>query len=735
MITVARKLIIALTIFTGCSSDPNLYKDPSQPVDSRVENILSQMTLDEKIDQLNMLVLGKNDNMNNNEDREGRRLTPETGAFIFFDTNIESSNEIQRRAMEDTRLGIPALLGHDVIHGYRTLFPMPLAQACSWSLDNAYEASRIAAKESYLSGIRWTFSPMLDVARDGRWGRVAESYGEDPYTNAEFAKAVVKGYQGENLSDKYSIAACLKHFAGYAYSQSGRDYNPTNISDLSLWETVLPPFKAAVEVGAATVMSSFNDLNGVPTVANKFLLTDVLRNKLGFEGFVVSDWRSVEQLMTQKYAADALDASVKALNAGNDMDMYDNLYRESLAKAVEMGAVDVKTIDEAVRRILKVKFELGLFENPYVEQVADAERYMEPSSVELSKKMAEESMVLLKNDNQTLPLSDNIKSILLVGPMVDDRTNMMGTWRSHGLESDVVTIHDGLIAEFGDDLNIRYIDGASFIKNQDGLLSKMATASRGVDMIVLAMGEEASWSGENGSKASLALPDSQEEVVIFAKSLNCPVVLLTSSGRPLALSNVEPYADAILQIWQPGLYGGEAVAGILSGRVNPSGRLAITFPYTTGQVPIFYNYRVNARNLGGGNQGIYRDAPTEPLYPFGYGLSYSDFEYSNITTDKTTLSKDEVLTVTVDVTNSSDRNGYETIFWYVDDVVASTTQPVKTLRHFEKREVKSGESEKFTFEINPMKDLSFVDRDGERILEAGEFNILVGDESIRITLE
>ncbi|MFI3249108.1 MAG: glycoside hydrolase family 3 N-terminal domain-containing protein [Rikenellaceae bacterium] len=725
---------LLLTLLVGCGNNTEIYKDPSQPTARRVESLISQMTLDEKLSQMNILVMGKNDNANNTEDREGRKLTPEIGAFIYYSSDAKVANELQRRAMEESRLGIPVLLGHDVIHGYRTLFPMPLAQACSWNRDLTYQAARIAAKESYLSGLRWTFSPMLDVARDGRWGRVAESYGEDPYANSEFAKVVVSGYQGENLSDKYSIAACLKHFAGYSYSQGGRDYNPTNISDLSLWETVLPPFKAAIESGAATVMSAFNDLNGEPIASNRGILTDVLRGRLGFDGFVVSDWRSLEQLITQRVAADTLDASVMALRAGNDMDMYDYIYTRFLPEALETGVIDMGLIDEAVGRILKVKFELGLFESPYTEDLAESDKYLDSQSIEVAKTLAEESMVLLKNADKTLPITGDIKHVLLVGPMVDDRLNMMGTWRSNGKESDVTTIYDGLVAEFGDKVDFTYLDGASFLKNSDSFIANFKRVAGGTDMIILALGEQATWSGENGSKASIELPESQIELVELSAKYNKPTVVLTSSGRPLALSNIEPFADAIVHMWQPGLYGGDAVAGILSGRVNPSGRLAITFPYTTGQIPIFYNHRANARSAWGGEQGAYRDAPTEPLYTFGDGLSYSEYEYSPLRATKSEFKKGERITVSVDVRNVGEMDGKETLLWYVDDCVASTSQPLKKLKQFEKRLIPAGKSERFDFEIDPKRDLSFVDRDGKEQLESGDFYIIVKDQKIKITI-
>ncbi|MFR9566618.1 MAG: glycoside hydrolase family 3 N-terminal domain-containing protein, partial [Rikenellaceae bacterium] len=505
--------LLTLTLLVGCSEPHDLYRDPSKSTDRRVENLLSQMTLEEKLQQLNQMVMGKDQNVNNlTTDRENNPLSPMTGSFIYFNDKPEVANALQRRAIEESRLGIPVLLGHDVIHGYRTLFPMPLAQACSWNTDLVYQSSRVAARESYLSGLRWTFSPMLDVARDGRWGRVAESYGEDPYANSRFAEAVVKGYQGERLDDKYSIAACAKHFAGYAYSQGGRDYHPTDISDLSLWETVLPPYQAAVDAGVATIMSSFNDLNGTPTVASKGLLTKILRKRLGFKGFVVSDWRAIEQLLTQRFAADSLDAAVKAITAGNDMDMYDMLYCNYLPRAVKEGIIDEEIIDEAVRRVLTVKFNLGLFDNPYTEVIEAEKRYMLPEDRALAHTLAQESMVLLKNENSTLPISTDVKRILLVGAMSKDRLNMMGTWRSHAQASDVVTILDGLKSEFEGRATIEYLDGASIEKNREGLLKELTLRAPKADMVIVALGEKNSWSGENGSKASLSLPAPQQRL-------------------------------------------------------------------------------------------------------------------------------------------------------------------------------------------------------------------------------
>lgn len=720
---------VVLSFLVGCSEDPNLYKDSTQPTNLRVENLLKQMTFEEKLEQMNLLPIGRSNNENNVQEKKLQTLSPLTGAYIFSSDDPAWANKIQKKAVEESRLGIPVLLGMDVIHGFRTIFPISLGQACSWNPDLVYDASRVAAKEAYLSGLRWTFSPMIDVARDSRWGRISESYGEDPYANSVFGVATVKGYQGENLSDKYSIAACMKHFAGYAYSQGGRDYYPTEVSDLSMWETVFPPYKACVDAGAATIMSSFNDLNGTPTTTSRELLTDILKVKWNFKGFVVSDWGSIQQILNQRFAADRLEAGAKALAAGTDMDMSDGIYTEYMAEALERGLVNMEMIDDAVRRILTVKFNLGLFENPYVEVVE--ERYLEPESIELAEKLAQESMVLLKNENSILPLKKSVKSIALVGVMADDSENIIGSWTCSGRPDDVVTVLDGLQNEYGKDVKINYVSGAELRDNSKLSMPALRSAISKSDVVVVALGESRRWSGENGSVASIALPAEQEQIVFEAKKLGKPIILLLSSGRPLELARLEPLADAIIQMWQPGTRGGNAVAGIISGRVNPEGRLAITFPYVTGQTPVYYNHRANARIAP---QGNYSDVRTTPLYNFGDGLSYSNFEYSEITLSKSEISKGDIIKATVTVKNNSKVDGAETLFWFVDDPVASVSQPVKKLKYFEKAQIKAGEQREFTFEIDPVRDLSFVDSKGNVHTEAGEFYILVKDKRVKLVL-
>ncbi len=723
-------VILATIFMVGCSNNKELYRDSYQPIDKRVESLLAQMSLEEKLGQMDLQVLGVNDNPNNIEGKATREFSPLTGGYIFFSEDAAWANELQRSAMEESRLGIPLIMGLDVIHGYKTIFPIPLAQACSWNPDLTYQSCRVAAKESYLSGLRWTYSPMLDVAHDSRWGRIAESYGEDTYTNSRFGVAAVKGYQGDNLTDKYSIASCLKHFAGYAYSQGGRDYRPTDISDLAMWEKVFPPYIACVEAGAVTVMSSFNDINGTPAAANSELVNGLLKDKWGFDGFVVSDWESVEQLVRQRFAVDSLDAGLKALAAGTDMDMYDGIYLKHFPKAYQESKLDMAQVDEAVRRILRVKFQLGLFENPYVEVVSDNQRYLEPANLKLAEKAASESMVLLKNSD-LLPLSSKVKRITLVGAMAKDSLNMLGSWCCNGLPNDVVTIYGGLKEEFKGNATIDYIAGAGLEENSSTLFANLHRSARSADVVVVAIGEASKWSGENGSKSSLALPLAQERLVAEAYRTGKKVVVLVSSGRPVELSRIEPLADAIIQMWQPGTMGGEAVAGIISGRTNPSGRLAITFPYATGQLPIYYDQRPSARVTP---MGDYVDIPSTPLYEFGYGLSYSEFEYSDISLSKSSINSNESVRATIRVKNVSDVDGSETMFWYVDDPVASISQPVKRLKFFEKTEIKAGEEYEFVFEIVPERDLSYVDSRGQHHTQEGGFYIIANDKRIKLML-
>lgn len=706
-----------------------IYKNPDIPVEERIEDLLARMTLDEKILQLNQYALGYNNNANNIGESV-KDIPAQIGSLIYLDQNPELRNGIQQKAMEQSRLGIPILCGYDVIHGFRTVYPISLAQACSWNPALVEQACGVAAREARMSGVDWTFSPMIDVARDGRWGRVAEGYGEDPYTNAIFCAASVEGYQGDDLTGNKRIAACLKHYVGYGASEAGRDYVQTDFSGQTLWDTYLPPYEAGIRAGAATVMSAFNTVNGIPASANRHTLTEILKERWQHDGFVVSDWNSVRQLIDQGVAADEKQAALAAFMAGVDMDMADDCYRKHLAALVAEGKVPMARIDDAVRRILRLKFRLGLFERPYTEVTRPGERFLQPESLRIAEQLAEESIVLLKNADEILPL-EGVKKIALVGPMAQDRENLLGSWAAHGRAEDVCSIYDAMAAEFAGAAEVVYARGCDFEGSDSTQFRQALDAARDADVVVCCLGEKRGWSGENASRSTLALPQIQEDLVSALHRTGKPVIVLLSNGRPLELTRIEKHAEALLEMWQPGVAGGKGVAGMLSGRLTPSGKLCITFPYSTGQIPIYYNRRKSARQ---GSQGLYQDIPSTPLYEFGYGLSYTDFEYGTMHAPATSIKRSDKLTIELPVTNTGSRPGQETVLWFVSDPVCRIARPVKELRHFEKKFIKNGETTTYLFHLDPMRDLAYTDDRGNRFLEAGDYYIVVGDQRLKIEL-
>lgn len=721
-------LVAATSVVSAKKPSTPVYKNPSAPIEKRVDDLLSRMTLEEKIMQLNQYGLGKS-SVENNLGEKVKAVPAEAGSVLYTYDNVTLRNMMQKKCVEETRLGIPMVFGYDVIHGYRTIAPIPLAQAASWNPSLVKKVSANAAREAYYGGVDWTFSPMVDIARDPRWGRVMEGYGEDPYLASVFCKAAVEGYQGDDLSAPGTVAACLKHFVGYGASEAGRDYVYTEISDQSLWDTYLPPFYAGVEAGAATVMSAFNNINGIPASANKFTMTDILKKRWNWDGVIVSDWFAVQQLINQGAAQNELEAAALAINAGIDMDMMDDLYRQHLDQLIKDGKVSMEVVDECVRRILRLKFKLGLFEHPYIEELPENEIYLRHEAVEDALRLAQESIVLLKNENSVLPLK-NVSKIALIGPLADTQDELLGNWAARGRASDVVSILEGMKKEFSG-AEIVYAKGCDFDKFDEAAAVSAVEAAKSADVVVLCLGEKRKWSGENCSRSSIALPDAQEKLLEIVKGAGKPVVVLVASGRPVDLSRIAPKSDALVEIWMPGITAGTAVSSILSGKYNPSGRLPMTFPYATGQIPIYYNRRSPARR---GTQGLYKDIQSEPMYEFGYGLSYSRFEYSDVTLSSDGVSSDGTVTASVTVTNVSDVDGAETVQWYVCDPVCSITRPVKELKHFEKAVLKAGESKTFTFEIVPMRDLSFVDSHGDNLLEKGEYKIIVKDSAIVLHL-
>ncbi|WP_300699730.1 glycoside hydrolase family 3 N-terminal domain-containing protein [Bacteroides sp.] len=711
------------------SKDVVLYKQSRASIDMRVADLLSRMTLEEKVLQLSQYIVGLNTNVNNTGEVD-TGLPDGVGSYIYFSENAKLRNALQRKAVENTRLGIPILFGFDVIHGFRTIYPIPLAQGCSWNPKLVSELSAIAARESRMSGTDWTFSPMIDVARDGRWGRVAEGYGEDPYTNAIMGVAAVRGYQGDTLSSKVNVAACLKHFAGYGRSEGGRDYTATDVSRQSLWETYLPPYEACIKAGAATVMSAFNDISGTPATANYYLLTEVLKKRWCYQGFVVSDWNAVEQLIPQGVAANRKEAARKAFLAGLDMDMKDDCFREHLATLVSEGKIDEKKIDESVARVLYLKFQLGLFEDPYTPVYEDSKRILRDEYKEVAARMAQESMVLLKNDNNLLPLKKGM-TLALIGPMAKDKENLLGSWKAHGRTEDVESIYEGIEKEFDGHTRLLYAKGCEFDGDDTSLFVEASSVASQADVVILCLGEKSAWSGENASRSTIALPSIQEQLAAELYKTGTPVVILLSNGRPLELARLEQQCDAMLEMWQPGIAGGTPLAQILSGRANPSGKLCITFPLTSGQIPIYYNERQSSRP----DQGKYQDIPTTPMYDFVYGLSYTTFAYGKLHASSATVQKNNKVKVEVPITNTGNMDGYETVHWFVSDPYCSISRPQKELKYFEKRFLKKGQTVLFSFEIDPQRDFIYIDETGNRFLEEGEYYVMVKDQKVKIEIK
>ena len=716
--------LIALCLVPVSTGKP-AYKNPRLPEEKRVEDLLSRMTLAEKVMQLNQYTLGRNDNVNNIGEVVGK-LPAELGSVIYFGSDPVLRNAMQKRAMEESRLGIPLIFGYDDIHGFKTVYQISLGQACSWNPALVEKMCAHSAREARRSGIDWTFSPMIDVARDPRWGRVAEGYGEDPYVNGVFGAASVRGYQGAGLSSQDAVAACLKHYVGYGASEAGRDYVYTEISRPTLWNVYLYPYKMCVDAGAVSLMSSFNDISGVPGSANHYTLSEVLRDAWGFDGLVVSDWDAVRQLINQGYCKDLEEASEAAITAGVDMDMMSHGYDKYLGDLVGSGKVPLSVVDEAVRRVLRVKFRLGLFENPYTPEEAPEKRFFLPEALETASQLAAESMVLLKNDG-VLPVKD-VSRIAVVGPLANNRLDLLGNWKAHGEAADADAFLSGIEREFPS-AEVRYEEGCNV--RGEGDFSAAVELARWSDVVVLCLGEMLNWSGENTSRSSIALPAGQERLLEALNAAGKPVVVTLTNGRPLELNRIEPLANAILETWQPGINGAGALAGILSGRINPSGKLAITFPWSTGQIPIYYNRHKSGRR---GTQGIYKDITSDPLYPFGHGLSYTTFEYGEpVCVGAPSLGAP--FKVEVKVTNTGAADGLETVLWYISDPYCRVvTRPEKELKYFEKKLIKAGASETFVFEVDPARDLGYLDGAGRYFVEAGEYHIFVGNRDIKLQL-
>lgn len=701
-----------------------------------IDALIAKMTLEEKIGQLTLLTsdwesTGPTLRAGYKEDIAAGKV----GA-IFNAHSAKYTRELQKMAVETTRLKIPLLFGYDVIHGHRTMFPISLGESASWDLEAIEKSARISAIEASAEGLHWTFAPMVDIARDPRWGRVSEGAGEDVYLGSRIAEARVRGYQGKKIGDLDSVLATVKHFAAYGQAQAGRDYHTTDMSDRELRDTYLPPFKAALDAGAATIMTSFNELNGVPASGNHYLLTDILRNEWGFKGFVVTDYTSINEMIPHGYSKDEKQAGEQAINAGVDMDMQGAVFLNHLAKSVNEGRVPIARVDAAVRSILEMKYRLGLFQNPY--RYSDEKRQkanvLTPAFKDAARDVARKSMVLLKN-NGALPLAASAKRIAVIGPLADSKPDMIGSWAAQGDRQGSVTVLEGIRAR-AKGATVSYAKGASYTiadaGKTDGFAEALA-AARDADVIVAAMGEYYDYTGEAASRTSLDLPGNQQALLEELKKTGKPIVLVLLSGRPNSIGWADENVDAILEAWYPGTMGGHAVADVLWGDYNPSGKLPVTFPRNVGQVPIYYNMKNTGRPYTADKQGQkylsrYLDVPNSPLYPFGHGLSYTTFGYSPVKLDKASIRPGERLTASVTVTNTGKRAGEEVVQLYVQDLVGSVTRPVKELKGFRKIALKAGEARTVTFQLSD-KDLAFHRGDMSYGAEAGDFKLWIGGSS------
>lgn len=731
-----KKLLYAVVLaasLMGCSQP----QDKNTEIENKVETLLHKMTLEEKLGQMNQLSPW------DFEDLAKRVRKGEVGSILNV-VNPEEVNKIQKIAVEESRLGIPLVVSRDVIHGYKTIFPIPLGQAATFNPEVVKEGARVAAIEASADGIRWTFAPMIDVARDPRWGRIAESCGEDPYLNAVMGTAMIKGYQGDSLNDPTAIAACAKHFVAYGAAEGGRDYNSTFIPERVLRNVYLPPFKAAADAGCATFMTSFNDNDGVPSTANSFVLKDVLRKEWKYDGMVVTDWASALEMVNHGFCTDGKDAAEKSVNAGVDMEMVSETFIQNLKQSIAENKVSIETIDNAVRNILRLKFRLGLFDNPYVvtpQTVKYAEKHLQTA-----KTAAEQSVILLKNENQTLPFTDKIKTLAVISPMADAPYEQMGTWVFDGEKEHTQTPLTAIKEMYGDRVKVLFEKGLDYSrdKNTTGI-ARAVNAARQADAVVVFVGEESILSGEAHSLANLNLQGAQSQLIKELAATGKPVVTVVMAGRQLVIADEVKVSDAMLYSFHPGTMGGPAIADILFGKVNPSGKTPVTFPRMSGQVPIYYAQHktgrpanptemlideipVEAGQTSVGCRSFYLDAGNSPLFPFGYGLSYTTFEYSNLSLASDKLTAQDTLSISFTLKNTGKYDGTEVVQLYVQDKVGSVTRPVKELKRFQRVTLKAGESTQVSLSL-PVSELAFWGYDMNYTVEPGDFTLWVGTNS------
>ena len=726
-------LLLAFSLTASAQKGKTAKK--TQTREEFVTELMGKMTIDEKISQLVQFtadgtVTGPKAGVNYIDEIKKGNV-----GSILNATGVKYTRELQKMNLDNSRLKIPLLFGYDVIHGYKTIFPISLGEAATWDTDAVALSARVAAEETAASGVHWTFAPMVDITRDPRWGRVSEGSGEDTYLGVQLAIARVKGFQGANLADLNTILACTKHFAAYGAAEAGRDYNTVDMSERVLRETYLPPFQATVEAGVATFMTSFNEISGVPATANKFLLRDVLKGEWGFDGFVVTDYTAINELIPHGVAKDSIHAGELALKAGVDMDMVGAVYLKFLKKSLQEGNVTEAQINDACRRILNAKYDLGLFEDPYRynDDKREKQTIYKKEYLDAALHVANESMVLLKNENNVLPLNKNQK-VAFVGPLVSDEWNIIGSWAATGDRYGYATSVEEGIMEVASKKNVSFAKGVEILKDDRSMIAKAVESARNADVIVAVMGEFENMTGEAASRSSIDLPGIQKEFLAELKKLNKPIVLVLLNGRPLTLEWENENMDAILEAWYPGTRGGAAIAQTLYGINNPSGKLPMTFPRNVGQVPIYYNHKNTGRPYLGPTdpeqkyKSRYTDVDNSPLFPFGYGLSYTTFDYSNLKLSASQINFNDTLKISVEVANTGNYDGEEVVQLYIRDKVGTVTRPVKELKGFKKVALKKGEKKTVEFEISS-NDLRFYNIDMDFVAEPGDFEVFVGGSS------
>lgn len=721
-------------------------------LDKRVDSVLALMTLEEKVGQMNQytsswdvtgpMPKGSRDSLKYIQIRTGQ-----VGSMLNV-LSTKATREAQRLAVEDSRLGIPLIFGYDVVHGFRTIFPIPLGESASWDMNAIEKSSRVAASEASAAGLHWTFAPMVDISHDARWGRMMESAGEDPYLGSLIAAARVRGFQGNDLSAPNTIAACAKHFAAYGFIEGGREYNTVSVGDASLYDAVFPPFKAASDAGVATFMNSFNEINGIPATASTFLQRKILKGEWNFQGFVVSDWASVAELITHGVAEDEKEAARQAVIAGCDMDMEGYCYVPNLVTLVKEGAVDISLVDDAVRRILRVKFMLGLFDDPYryCDPVREQNELFSKANQETSRDVARRSVVLLKNEGNLLPLKKDAGTIAVIGPLAADKDIPIGSWRANSVENSAVSLLEGIQAAVGKKVKVRYAQGVKLSTGTRSFLTEVnvnetdttgfgeaVRIAKGADVVVMALGEDCWQSGEARSRTEIDIPGLQTELLAAVRAVNPNVVLVLMNGRPLDLTEVEPQVQGLVEGWFLGSQAGNALADVLFGDYNPSGKLPVSFPRSLGQVPLYYNHKNTGRPTATGNVfwSHYSDEKNDALFPFGFGLSYTSFSYSGMKLSSETMKMNEPLKVSFTLTNTGKVTGTETAQLYIRDLVGSRTRPVAELKKFQQITLKPGESRVVTLELTS-DDLAFYTREGLWAAEEGDFEAMVGPDSRNI---